>query len=89
VFPDPTPLEAAVEFLDVLFATTGVEVVSVGSEWPIFRNLLVDKGLNGNDVPDAWIAAAVRANNGHLVTFDRGFTKLLNKRDLTILPSDR
>jgi uncharacterized protein len=87
VFPDPTPIESAIGFLDALFSTAGVEIVSLGGEWPLFRSLLVEEALSGNDVPDAWIAAAIRANNGHLVTFDRGFAKLLNKRDLTILPA--
>jgi predicted nucleic acid-binding protein len=41
--------------------------------------------LTGNGVPDAWIAAAVHANHEHLVTFDRGFARLLARRELTIL----
>jgi toxin-antitoxin system PIN domain toxin len=85
VFPDPTPTEAAIAFLDSLFSTPGVEVLTVGGEWLLLRGLLIDKALRGNDLPDAWIAAAIRAHGGHLVTFDRGFAKLLNKREVTIL----
>jgi len=85
VFPDPTPTETAIEFLDVLFSTPGVELLTIGAEWPLLRNLLIEKALYGNDLPDAWIAAAIRAHGGHLVTFDRGFAKLLGKREVTIL----
>jgi hypothetical protein len=34
---------------------------------------------------DAWIAASVLQLNEHLVTFDRGFRRLLPPRHLTIL----
>jgi len=85
VFVEPTPIEAATDFLDALLAIPGVEIAPVGSEWPTLRSLVVDKRLSGNDIPDAWIAAAVKAIDGHLATFDRGFARLLGRRELTVL----
>ncbi len=41
--------------------------------------------LAANSITDAWIAAAVRTIGGHLVTFDRGFTRLLGRTELTVL----
>ncbi len=85
VFPDPTPIDVATEFLDALLSAPGVEIPSLGREWPLLRHLIIEQSLSGNAIPDAWIAAAIRANNGHLVTFDRGFTKLLSRREVTVL----
>lgn len=86
VFAQPTPTDAAVAFLDALLARPGVEMPALGREWAGLRRLCLDAGLCGNDIPDAWIAAAVHAMEGHLVTFDRGFGKLLSSRELTLLP---
>jgi uncharacterized protein len=85
VFPDPTPIDVATEFLDALLSAPGVEIPSLGREWPLLRHLIIEQSLSGNAIPDAWIAASIRANNGHLVTFDRGFTKLLSRREVTVL----
>src|SRR4030095_11665588 len=89
VFPEPTPLDRAVEFIEALLSTPGVDVLALGAEWPTLHRLVLDEGLTGNAIPDAWIAAAVRANNTHLVTFDRDFRNLLSKRELTVLSTDR
>jgi predicted nucleic acid-binding protein len=46
----------------------------------------VERQLSGNDLPDAWLAACVVQHGEHLVTFDRGFRKLLSRGQLTVLP---
>lgn len=86
VFAQPTPIDAALDFLDTILATPGVHMPPVGREWSALRRLCLDGGLSGNLIPDAWIAAAVQSLDSHLVTFDRGFGKLLSKRELTLLP---
>jgi toxin-antitoxin system PIN domain toxin len=68
IFIHPTPIENAVEFLDALFAVSGVETPNLGTEWPIMRQLCVEKKLAANDIPDAWLAAAVIQIGEHLVT---------------------
>jgi predicted nucleic acid-binding protein len=57
----------------------------IGREWPTLRQLSCDLGLAANDITDAWIAAAVRTIGSHLVTFDRGFMRLLGRTELTVL----
>lgn len=85
IFIHPTPIENAVEFLDALFAVSGVETPNLGAEWPIMRQLCVEKKLAANDIPDAWLAAAVIQLGEHLVTFDTDFKKLLKRSQVTIL----
>lgn len=85
IFVRPTPTEDAVEFLDALFAMPGVEMPPLGAEWPMLRQLCVEKNLTANDIPDAWLAAAVIQLGEHLVTFDAGFRKLLRRTQATVL----
>ena len=88
VFAQPTPIDEALAFLDALLATPGVEMPALGGEWNTLRQLCRDAQLSGNDIPDAWIAAAVRTIGSHFVTFDRGFATLLGRREVTFLPVD-
>ena len=61
----------------------------MGPEWTLCVRLCAEHDLAGNDIPAAWIAAAVRTSHEHLVTFDRGFQRFLTARELTILePGD-
>ena len=85
VFPDPTPPHAALAFVRALLTSPGVEMLPVGPEWPAIERLCTEHRLRGNAVTDAWIAAAIIDHHEHLVTFDRGFRRLLPKRQLTIL----
>ena len=85
IFVQPTPIEDAVGFLDALFIIPGVETPLLSAEWPILRQLCLDKNLAANDIPDAWLAAAVVELGEHLVTFDTDFKKLLKQTQVTIL----
>ena len=49
------------------------------------RRLILQHDLAANDVPDAWIAAAVQTLGSRLVTFDRGFERWLGRSELTVL----
>jgi hypothetical protein len=57
----------------------------VGPEWSTLRQLCLDRQLTGNDLPDAWLSAAVAHQGEHLVTFDRDFRKLLTRSQFTLL----
>lgn len=87
IFVQPTPAKEAVAFLDALFMVPGVEIPSLGSEWPILRQLCIEKKLITNHIPDAWLAATVIELGEHLVTFDNDFKKLLKHTQVTILAS--
>jgi uncharacterized protein len=85
VFVQPTPIADAVGFVDAIMATPGVQLASVGPEWPTLRRLCLDKPLAGNDIPDGWLAAAVDEQAERLVSFDRDFRKLLPRARFTHL----
>lgn len=85
IFVHPTPMSDALRFVDALLSAPGVEQPALTSEWPQFRKLCVDKALAANDVPDAWLAAAVIQQGEHLVSFDADFKRLLPKSQFTRL----
>lgn len=85
VFREPTPFEAAQEFLSALIASEGVDVLRLGSEWPLLAVLCRQHRLVGNAITDGWIAAAVLERQETLVTFDRDFLPLLPPRQLMVL----
>ncbi len=90
IFQQATPIEDAVAFVDALLASPGVRLASLGAEWPKLRQLCLDKQLAANDVPDAWLSAAVAQMGEHLVSFDRDFRKLLARGQFTLLaPAQR
>jgi uncharacterized protein len=85
IFHQPTPIEDALAFADALLASPGVHLASLGPEWSKLRQLCLDKQLSGNDVPDAWLAAAAAHMGEHLVSFDRDFKKWLARGQFTLL----
>ena len=87
IFVQPTPVADAVEFLDSILSVPGVEMTGLGTEWPILRQLCLEKKLIANDIPDAWLAAVVIQLGEHLVTFDADFKRLLGRTQVTVLVS--
>jgi toxin-antitoxin system PIN domain toxin len=85
IFTAPATIGEAVAFVDSLLSIPGVEMRELGREWPTLRQMGRDHDLAGNDITDAWIAAAVRTLGTHLVTFDRGFARLLGRTEVTII----
>ena len=85
IFVQPTPIADAIDFVDAILAMPGVRIAPLGPEWPKLRQLCLDKSLGGNDLPDAWLAAAVDQLGEHLVSFDRDFKKLLGRARFTLL----
>ncbi|WP_231973256.1 TA system VapC family ribonuclease toxin [Variovorax sp. HW608] len=85
IFVNPTPTAEAVGFVEALLGMPGVSVPTLGDEWPILRKLCIDNALAANDLPDAWLAAAVIQQGEHLVTFDRDFRRLLARSQFTLL----
>lgn len=85
VFQVPTPVEDAVAFADALLASPGVRLASLGPEWTRLRQLCLERRLAGNDLPDAWLAAAVLQMGEQLASFDRDFKALLPRQQFTLL----
>ena len=85
IFRMPTPIDDALAFADALLAAPGAQLAAQGPEWARLRRLCIDKQLSGNDLPDAWLAAATLQQGEHLVSFDRDFKKLLGRSHFTLL----
>lgn len=85
IFNYPTPMTEALRFVDAMLNAPGVEQPTLGAEWPVLRKLCADKALAANDVPDAWLAAAVIHQGEHLVSFDADFKRLLSRAQFTRL----
>lgn len=86
IFAQPTPLVRALAYLDALTAQENAVISELGpSDWRTCRQLCGEHGLTGNAIPDALIAAAALTRGAQLLTFDRGFTRLLPKRNLALL----
>lgn len=85
IFVNPTPIGEALQFLDALVSAPGVHQPMLGAEWPHFRRLCAEKSLRANDLPDAWLAAAVLQQSEHLVSFDADFRRLLPPSQFTHL----
>ncbi|WP_076997127.1 TA system VapC family ribonuclease toxin [Variovorax sp. KK3] len=85
IFLNPTPTANALRFIEAILAAPGVEVPSLGPEWPHLRQLCADMKLAGNDLPDAWLAAAAIHQGEHVVSFDSDFRRLLPRTQFTRL----
>lgn len=85
VFPHATPIAEALRFLRAILDTPGVSMPELGREWPSLERQCLAEKLSGNQIPDAWIAAAVMTGGLHLVSFDRGFARLLNRSQHSLL----
>ena len=85
IFQQATPSKDAIAFIDAILACPSVQLAPVGPEWSTLRQLCLDRQLTGNDLPDAWLSAAVAHQGEHLVTFDRDFRKLLTRSQFTLL----
>jgi uncharacterized protein len=85
VFIHPTPMREALRFVDVLLTAPGAEQPTLGAEWSVLRKLCTDKARAANDMPDAWLAAAVIHQSEHLVSFDADFKHLLSRARFTRL----
>jgi uncharacterized protein len=87
VTPSRMATAEAIAFLDAIIRLPGVALVDLGPEWSVLEAQCLRQGLRGGIISDAWIAAAVSANDLHLVTFDADFRRLLRSDQFTLLPS--
>lgn len=81
----PTATQDAIANIAALLARPHVRWGEHGGEWARVAALCEQHALAGPILSDAWIAATVLHLGEHLVTFDRGFRRLLPPRHLTVL----
>lgn len=85
IFVNPTPIAAALQFVEAILGAPGVNRPQLGGEWPLLHQMCSAFELAANDIPDAWLAAAVTHQGEHLVTFDADFKRLLTRAQYTRL----
>ena len=73
VFVRPDPVDAVLDYVDVLLETPGQLLQAGANHWARFAELCRHLQLRGNLVPDAYLAALALEQSAELVTFDRGF----------------
>lgn len=81
--PPSTPSEALAYIADLMHVLH--ITVSEAQTWEPFQALVARLALAGNDVPDAWLASYAIATHSVVVTFDKGFNKLLPKHQVLLL----
>ena len=74
IFKEPTPLDIALEFVEILRASPATVPVLPGEQhWQIFADLCKRVDARGNKVPDAFLAAIAIEQGATWVSADRGF----------------
>ena len=75
VFKTPTPLEAALDFVDVVRTRPNCVLVQPGGRhWGIFERLCRESRARGNLVADAYLAALAIESGCEWVTTDRDYS---------------
>jgi toxin-antitoxin system PIN domain toxin len=81
IFRDPTPLDVALDFVDVLRASPASVRVAPGERhWSIFERLCRATGARDNQVPDAFLAAIAVEHGATWWSADRGFARFADLR---------
>lgn len=76
VFREPTPLDRAIEFCEILRGGANVlELLPGPRHWDIFRRLCQDSDARGNLIPDAYLAALAIEHGATFYSADRGFAR--------------
>lgn len=77
IFSDPTPTAEALTFVDRLRrARRGRPVTGTPATWDVLaEHIAQDRGVRGNLLPDAYLAALAVSHGCRLATADRGFAR--------------
>lgn len=76
VFKTPTPLRAALDFVEDFRSRDEVHLFAPGPDhWQIFIDLSRKAGAKGNLVPDAYHAAVAMEFGCELISLDRGISR--------------
>jgi toxin-antitoxin system PIN domain toxin len=76
VFSPPTPLARALEFVEALRSSPAAIVVGPAARhWELFLRACRDGRVQGNLVPDAWLAALAIESGCEWITFDADYAR--------------
>ncbi len=82
IYRTPTPISLALEFADEIRARpNGVSIMPGAHHWGIFERLCRETGIEGNLVPDAYLAALAIEAQAEWVSTDTDFARF--EPDLT------
>jgi len=75
------PIEVALEFWQDLKSYSETLRIAAGTRHEsIFRELVIELGLTGNDINDAWLAALAIEHGATLISADEGFGRFSRLR---------
>jgi toxin-antitoxin system PIN domain toxin len=81
VFSEPSTLDEAFEFCDVLLAQPNCVPILPGRQhWRVFSRLCIEADARGNLVPDAWFAALSIESGCEWITLDRDYARFTGLR---------
>ena len=81
IFDPPSPLDAALTFVDQIRTRPNCVRVTPGSRhWEIFARLCQVSGARGNLVQDAYLAALAIESGSEWITTDRDFSRFPDLR---------
>ncbi|MBW1786151.1 MAG: type II toxin-antitoxin system VapC family toxin [Deltaproteobacteria bacterium] len=76
VFSEPSALDEALVFCDVLLAQHNcVPILPGHRHWQIFSRLCIEADARGNLIPDAWFAALAIESGSEWITLDRDYAR--------------
>ncbi len=76
IFPNPLPLEVALETVDAWLSEHNVRIVRERDDhWHYLRRLVGHVGAAGNMATDAYLAALALTHDAVLVSFDNDFAR--------------
>lgn len=81
IFNPPTPLDAALEFIETLqFQPHAVNIKPGPGHWAIFEKLCRATRTQGNAIPDAFHAALAIESGSEWITTDKDFARFAGLR---------
>ena len=88
IYRTPSPLEMALQFADEIRSRpNGVAIMPGSRHWTIFADLCRLPGIEGNLIPDAYLAALAIEANAEWVTSDADFERFQPPLRLRLLRS--
>ncbi len=81
VFTPPTPVPAALAFVDVFRSQPSAVPIQPGARhWDIFTKICRDVSVRGNLVPDAFLAALAIESGSEFITTDGDYARFRDLR---------
>jgi toxin-antitoxin system PIN domain toxin len=76
IYPDPSPMEPALSFIELVRTAPSSVVIYPGpGHWQIFANLCRATNAQGNLVPDAYFASLAIESGSEWISMDRDFAR--------------